>query len=92
MSAVRLNGIEIAPTEWYRQSRGPIQKLRGDIDYGTSESKNPNCNKCVKVLVFKCEIGGQEVDSTVIAEPENKVIKSGAKNSTSRYNKIPQVT
>jgi len=36
MSAGRLNGIEIARTEWYREGRVPLHTLRADIDYGTS--------------------------------------------------------
>ncbi len=39
MSAGRLNGIEIARTEWYREGRVPLHTLRADIDYGTSEAK-----------------------------------------------------
>src|SRR5574340_914995 len=34
MSAGRLNGIEIARTEWYREGRVPLHTLRADIDYG----------------------------------------------------------
>jgi ribosomal protein S3 len=39
MSAGRLNGIEIARTEWYREGRVPLHTLRADIDYGFSEAK-----------------------------------------------------
>ena len=35
MSAGRLNGIEIARTEWYREGRVPLHTLRADIDYAT---------------------------------------------------------
>jgi small subunit ribosomal protein S3 len=38
MSSGRLNGIEIARTEWYREGRVPLHTLRADIDYGTSRS------------------------------------------------------
>src|SRR5215470_13329832 len=34
MSSGRLNGIEIARTEWYREGRVPLHTLRADIDYG----------------------------------------------------------
>jgi len=34
MSAGRLNGVEIARTEWYREGRVPLHTLRADIDYG----------------------------------------------------------
>jgi small subunit ribosomal protein S3 len=39
MSSGRLNGIEIARTEWYREGRVPLHTLRADIDYGFSEAK-----------------------------------------------------
>ena len=39
MSAGRLNGIEIARTEWYREGRVPLHTLRADIDYGQGEAK-----------------------------------------------------
>ena len=38
MSAGRLNGAEIARTEWYREGRVPLHTLRADVDYGTSEA------------------------------------------------------
>ena len=56
MSAGRLNGIEIARTEWYREGRVPLHTLRADIDYGTSEAKTTYGIIGVKVWVFKGEI------------------------------------
>ena len=38
MSSGRLNGIEIARTEWYRDGRVPLHTLRADVDYATSEA------------------------------------------------------
>jgi small subunit ribosomal protein S3 len=38
MSAGRLNGAEIARSEWYREGRVPLHTLRADIDYATSEA------------------------------------------------------
>jgi ribosomal protein S3 len=38
MSSGRLNGAEIARTEWYREGRVPLHTLRADIDYGVSEA------------------------------------------------------
>src|SRR6266403_3721402 len=60
MSAGRLNGIEIARTEWYREGRVPLHTLRADIDYGTSEAKTTYGVIGVKVWVFKGEVGVQE--------------------------------
>jgi small subunit ribosomal protein S3 len=56
MSAGRLNGIEIARTEWYREGRVPLHTLRADIDYGTSEAKTTYGIIGIKVWVFKGEI------------------------------------
>ena len=39
MSAGRLNGIEIARREWYREGRVPLHTLRADIDDATSQAK-----------------------------------------------------
>ncbi len=55
MSAGRLNGAEIARTEWYREGRVPLHTLRADIDYGTSEAKTTYGVIGIKVWVFKGE-------------------------------------
>jgi len=55
MSAGRLNGAEIARTEWYREGRVPLHTLRADIDYGTSEAKTTYGIIGVKVWVYKGE-------------------------------------
>ena len=39
MSSGRLNGAEIARTEWYREGRVPLQTLRANIDYGFAEAR-----------------------------------------------------
>ncbi|MFG6448658.1 30S ribosomal protein S3 [Roseateles sp. BYS180W] len=53
MSAGRLNGIEIARTEWYREGRVPLHTLKADIDYGTSEAKTTYGIIGVKVWVYR---------------------------------------
>src|SRR5512136_3253411 len=53
MSAGRLNGIEIARTEWYREGRVPLHTLRADIDYGFSEAKTTYGVIGIKCWVFK---------------------------------------
>ena len=60
MSAGRLNGIEIARTEWYREGRVPLHTLRADIDYGVSEAKTTYGVIGIKVWVFKGEVIGEE--------------------------------
>jgi len=82
MSAGRLNGIEIARTEWYREGRVPLHTLRADIDYGTAEAKTTYGIIGVKVWVFKGEMSANGVAATVTAEPEKRVRKSGAKHAT----------
>ncbi|HTG96428.1 MAG TPA: 30S ribosomal protein S3 [Burkholderiales bacterium] len=56
MSAGRLNGIEIARTEWYREGRVPLHTLRADIDYGMGEAKTNFGVIGIKVWVYKGEI------------------------------------
>jgi len=56
MSAGRLNGIEIARTEWYREGRVPLHTLRADIDYGVSEAKTTYGVIGVKVWVYKGDV------------------------------------
>jgi len=53
MSSGRLNGIEIARTEWYREGRVPLHTLRADIDYGTSEAETTYGIIGIKVWVYK---------------------------------------
>ena len=59
MSAGRLNGIEIARTEWYREGRVPLHTLRADIDYGVSEAKTTYGIIGVKVWVYKGDTLGR---------------------------------
>lgn len=66
MSSGRLNGIEIARTEWYREGRVPLHTLRADLDYGTSEAKTTYGIIGIKVWIFKGELLGknEETNST----------------------------
>ena len=54
-SAGRLNGAEIARTEWYREGRVPLHTLRADIEYGFSEARTTYGVIGIKVWVFKGE-------------------------------------
>ena len=51
----RLNGAEIARTEWYREGRVPLHTLRAIIDYNTAEAKTTYGIIGVKVWVFTGE-------------------------------------
>ncbi len=55
----RLNGAEIARTEWYREGRVPLHTFRADIDYGLAESRTTYGIIGVKVWIFKGEIFDQ---------------------------------
>jgi small subunit ribosomal protein S3 len=59
MSSGRLNGAEIARTEWYREGRVPLHTLRADIDYGFSEAVTTYGIIGVKVWVYKGDTLGR---------------------------------
>ena len=52
----RLNGAEIARSEWIREGRVPLQTLRADIDYATQEANTIYGVLGIKVWLFKSEI------------------------------------
>ena len=52
----RLNGAEIARSEWFREGRVPLQTLRADIDYATKEANTIYGVLGIKVWIFKNEI------------------------------------
>jgi small subunit ribosomal protein S3 len=53
MSSGRLNGIEIARCEWYREGRVPLHTLKADIDYGFSEAHTTYGVIGVKCWVYR---------------------------------------
>ncbi|MCK4493523.1 MAG: 30S ribosomal protein S3 [Methylococcales bacterium] len=52
----RLNGAEIARSEWYREGRVPLHTLRADIDYGTAEANTTYGIIGIKIWIFKGEV------------------------------------
>jgi len=68
----RLNGAEIARSEWYREGRVPLHTLRAEIDYGLAEARTTYGVIGVKVWIFKGEI----LD-------KNEVIQEAAEQATS---------
>jgi small subunit ribosomal protein S3 len=54
--AGRLDGAEIARTEWYTEKSVPLHTLRADIDYGTSESLTAYGIIGVKVWIYKGDV------------------------------------
>jgi len=53
--AGRLNGAEIARSEWYQEGRVPLHTLKANIDYGVSEAKTTYGIIGVKVWIFQEE-------------------------------------
>jgi small subunit ribosomal protein S3 len=62
--AGRLNGAEIARSEWYREGRVPLHTLRADIDYGFAEAKTTYGVIGIKVWIFKGEVFGLDGSSS----------------------------
>jgi small subunit ribosomal protein S3 len=67
----RLNGSEIARTEWYREGRIPLHTFRADIDYGLSESHTTYGVIGVKVWIFKGEVFDKSDLEKAAAEGES---------------------
>jgi len=61
--AGRLNGAEIARSEWYREGRVPLHTLRADIDYGTAEALTTYGIIGIKVWIFNGEVFNTGVDA-----------------------------
>jgi small subunit ribosomal protein S3 len=74
--AGRLNGAEIARSEWYREGRVPLHTLRADIDYGLAEANTTYGVLGVKVWIFKGEVFGDAA--------EQPAEKTGAKPAARR--------
>src|SRR5882672_648564 len=66
----RLNGAEIARTEWYREGRIPLHTFRADIDYGLSEAHTTYGVIGVKVWIFKGEVFDKAQIEQAAAEGE----------------------
>jgi small subunit ribosomal protein S3 len=85
MSAGRLNGAEIARSEWYREGRVPLHTLRADIDYGFSEARTTYGVIGVKVWIFKGEVLAHNAEPAAAPAPAADVPKrprrAGAKNA-----------
>ena len=73
MSSGRLNGIEIARCEWYREGRVPLHTLRADIDYGVSEAKTTYGIIGVKVWVYKGDtLGRNDLPAVETPRPDEE--------------------
>ena len=66
----RLNGAEIARSEWYREGRVPLHTLRADIDYGFAEANTTYGVIGIKVWIFKGEVFEQDAEPAAAATTE----------------------
>ena len=84
MSSGRLNGIEIARSEWYREGRVPLHTLRADIDYGVARAQTQYGIIGIKVWIYKGEVFQEEKTANEasrkkeVEESDNKVAKKPA--------------
>jgi len=75
----RLNGSEIARTEWVREGRIPLHTFRADIDYGFAEARTTYGVIGVKVWVFKGEVFDKSaLESSEIIDPQALVQEPAA--------------
>ena len=84
MSAGRLNGIEIARSEWYREGRVPLHTLRADVDYGTSEAQTTYGAIGIKVWVFKGEVMGRKEEQISSIAPTDQAPESDTEQNKKR--------
>lgn len=68
--AGRLGGAEIARTEGYKWGKIPLQTIRADIDYGTSEAKTTYGIIGVKVWIYKGEKYSKRIEKKILRESE----------------------
>jgi small subunit ribosomal protein S3 len=86
-SSGRLNGAEIARTEWYREGRVPLHTLRADIDQGFSEARTTYGVIGVQVLVYKGNMLAKGEAPVAAPEPQAEAParkprgRAGAKNA-----------
>ena len=59
--AGRLNGAEIARTEWVREGRVPLQTLRANIDYSYKVAQTTYGILGIKIWLFKNEILAKKI-------------------------------
>ncbi len=81
--AGRLNGSEIARTEWVREGRVPLHTFRADIDYGLAEARTTYGVIGVKVWIFKGEVFDQaELDRNAAAVVDAAAAPAAAPTAT----------
>ena len=99
MSSGRLNGIEIARSEWYREGRVPLHTLRADIDYGVARAQTTYGIIGIKVWIFKGERFEEptninkdniEQNDEIKDAPVNKTIKEAVTSKIKKASEKPK--
>ena len=91
MSSGRLNGIEIARTEWYREGRVPLHTLRADIDYGFGEAQTTYGAIGIKVWVYKGDrLAANEVPAVVVPEGDREDRRPGRRAPAGTRGRVPK--
>lgn len=75
--AGRLNGAEIARSEWYREGRVPLHTLRADIDYGFAEALTTYGILGVKTWIFKGEVYADQAAAQLATPPSKRRQRKG---------------
>ncbi|RTK98184.1 MAG: 30S ribosomal protein S3 [Proteobacteria bacterium] len=86
----RLNGIEIARSEWYREGRVPLHTLRADVEYATAEALTTYGIIGVKVWIYKGDINTNKNRFFKSAKEEDRKAnrKPGARKPAPRKRKV----
>src|SRR5699024_5130842 len=82
--AGRLNGAEIARSEWSREGRVPLHTLRADVDYGFAQAETQYGIIGIKVWVYKGEIFDLEAHKAELAKEEKSPRRGGDNRRDSR--------
>jgi small subunit ribosomal protein S3 len=88
----RLNGSEIARTEWYREGRIPLHTFRADIDYGLAEARTTYGVIGIKVWIFKGEVFDQAQLDRAAAEPAADAAAATAATAAAAAGAAPATT
>src|SRR5450830_471726 len=90
MSSGRLNGIEIARCEWYREGRVPLHTLKADIDYGFGEASTTYGIIGVKVWVYKGDRLANGDAPVIESTPEDDKKRRGPRRDDGKPNSRPR--
>src|SRR5258705_9304373 len=90
MCAGRLNGIEIARREWYREGRVPLHTLRADIDYGFAEAQTTYGIIGIKVWVYKGDRLANGDAPVLVGEPEDDKKRRGPRRDDGKPGARPR--